>query len=51
MQASVAVPTTRRNGKRALVLLVCGALLLVIGIVGLFSLQGKAVRFDCFTVV
>lgn len=46
MQATAVVPTTRGNGKRALILLICGALLVVIGIVGLFSLQGKAVRFD-----
>ena len=46
MQAQAIVPRTRGDGKRALVLLICGALLLVVGIVGLFSLQGKAVRFD-----
>jgi hypothetical protein len=46
MQAQAVVPVTRGDGRRALVLLVCGVLLLVIGIVGLFSLQGKAVRFD-----
>ena len=46
MQAQAVVPTTRGDGRRALVLLVCGVLLLVIGVVGLFSLQGKAVRFD-----
>ena len=46
MQAQAVVPVSRGDGRRALVLLVCGVLLLVIGIVGLFSLQGKAVRFD-----
>lgn len=46
MQASAVVPSSRGDGKRALILLIVGALLLVIGIVGLFSLQGKAVRFD-----
>ena len=46
MQAQAIVPRTRGDGRRAIVLLICGALLLVIGIVGLFSLQGKAVRFD-----
>ena len=46
MQAQAVVPAKRGDGRRALILLICGALLLVIGIVGLFSLQGKAVRFD-----
>ena len=46
MQAKAVAPATRGNGKRALILLICGAVLLAIGIVGLFSLQGKAVRFD-----
>ena len=46
MQAQAVVPVTRGDGRRALVLLVLGVLLLAIGIVGLFSLQGKAVRFD-----
>ena len=46
MQAQAVVPASRGNGRRALALLICGALLLIIGIVGLFSLQGKAVRFD-----
>ena len=46
MQAQAIVPRTRGDGRRALILLVCGALLMVLGIVGLFSLQGKAVRFD-----
>lgn len=46
MQAQAVVPATRGNGKRALILLICGALLVVVGVVGLFSLQGKAVRFD-----
>lgn len=46
MQAQAVVPAVRRDGRRALILLICGVLLLVIGIVGLFSLQGKAVRFD-----
>ena len=46
MQAQAVGPATRGDGKRALVLLVIGALLLVLGVVGLFSLQGKAVRFD-----
>ena len=45
MQAQAVVPRTRGDGRRALILLICGALLLVVGIVGLFSLQGKAVRF------
>lgn len=46
MQASAVVPTSRGNGKRALFLLIIGALLLIVGVVALFSLQGKAVRFD-----
>lgn len=46
MQAQAVVPGKRGDGRRAIVLLVCGVLLLVLGIVGLFSLQGKAVRFD-----
>jgi len=46
MQAKAVAPAARGNGKRALILLICGAVLLAIGIVGLFSLQGKAVRFD-----
>ena len=46
MQAQAVVPRTRGDGRRALILLICGALMLVLGIVGLFSLQGKAVRFD-----
>lgn len=46
MQANAVAPSTRGDGKRALILLIVGALLLVIGVVGLFSLQGKAVRFD-----
>ena len=46
MQAQAVVPVSRGNGKRAVILLVLGALLLVLGITGLFSLQGKAVRFD-----
>ena len=46
MQAQAVGPATRGNGKRALILLILGALLLVLGVVGLFSLQGKAVRFD-----
>ena len=36
MQAQAIVPRTRGDGRRAIVLLICGALLLVIGIVGLF---------------
>ena len=46
MQAQAIAPRTRGDGRRALILLVIGILLLVIGVVGLFSLQGKAVRFD-----
>ena len=46
MQAQAVVPVSRGNGKRAVILLVLGALLLVLGVTGLFSLQGKAVRFD-----
>ena len=46
MQAQAIASRARGDGRRALALLICGALLLVIGIVGLFSLQGKAVRFD-----
>ena len=41
MQAQAVVPVTRGDGRRALILLVCGVLLLVVGIVGLFSLQDR----------
>lgn len=46
MQAQAVVAARRGDGRRALILLICGALLLAVGVVGLFSLQGKAVRFD-----
>ena len=36
MQAQAVVPRTRGDGKRALILLVLGVLLVIIGIVGVF---------------
>ncbi|MBR4501356.1 MAG: sugar ABC transporter permease [Clostridia bacterium] len=43
-QAAAANKTSRHN--RGTALLILGALLVILGLVGLFSLQGKAVRFD-----
>ena len=44
MQAVVS--QKQRKARRGLALVLIGALLLIVGLVGLFSLQGKAVRFD-----
>ncbi len=41
-----AVAKRKQKGKKALFLLIVGALVLVIGIAALVSLQGKALRFD-----
>lgn len=46
MQAQVINSGRRTAGHRATALLIVGILLLLLGLVGLFSLQGKAVRFD-----
>ncbi len=46
MQASAVVPSSRGDGRRAIVLLVIGLLLLAIGVGALVSLQGKAMRYD-----
>ena len=40
------VPNGKSAGRRAIVLLIIGVLLLALGIGGLVSLQGKSVRFD-----
>ena len=46
MQAQVSVSGNQKKGRRALILLIVGALVLILGIAGLVSLQGKAIRFD-----
>ena len=46
MQVQARLPRKPRQSRRGAALVIIGALLLVIGLAGLFSLQGKAVRFD-----
>ncbi len=46
MQVQASLPRRHRQPRRGLALVIIGALLLIIGLVGLFSLQGKAVGFD-----
>lgn len=46
MQAHMDVSAKRAHRNRGTILLVLGALLLLLGICGLVSLQGKSVRFD-----
>ena len=46
MQAQAAVSGNHKTHRRAVILLILGVLVLAVGIAGLVSLQGKAVRFD-----
>ncbi len=46
VQGQTVVKQKHRVPKRGTILLIIGILLVVVGLVGLFSLQGKAVRFD-----
>ncbi len=46
MQVQANLPGGHRRRRRGAALVIIGALMLVIGLAGLFSLQGKAVRFD-----
>ena len=46
MQTKTIASNKKTVGKRAIFLLVIGALLFVIGIIALFSLKGQALRFD-----
>jgi len=46
MQATATITQKKRRRKQTAVLLVIGVLLIAIGLIALFSLSGKAVRFD-----
>ncbi len=46
MQSRAVGAPGRRRPRRGAVLVILGVLLIVLGLAGLFSLQGKAVRFD-----
>ena len=46
MQKAISAETVRMRRKKTLPILILGALILILGIVALLSLNGKAVRFD-----